>query len=377
MQIRERFELRTVARIEADDARLAQCRRCALRAAWAARFLQETTARLRALARELPLGQAPPRKGLASRPGGRRGCTVTRSTGASNLGEPRDLATAEGFADYFRTIGEGSRYTHEQFLSFFAPVEPEPRSRAERGRARASATARSCSTWSAIALRASRASISATWSRRPAASSACSRESSSNLQHGDLTTADLGPHDFAYCIGVIHHLQEPEAGFDALLRHAEDGGRLPRLDLLPRGQLLRHPRGRRDPQALRAGCPGGSRSGARASPSRRCSSCTQGGRLAGSAGRRQAWFARCRCTTTPSAWPGATSPSSTSWRPISSWLGTPVYLDRAALEAWLRHPEVEPGSTYLIHRNGNSWSFGGRRRALAIRKRGGQMLIWA
>ena len=41
-----------------------------------------------------------------------------------------------------------------------------------------------------------------------------------------------------------------------------------------------------------------------------------------------------------------------------------VYLERATLETWLRHPDVEPSSVYLVHRNGNSWSFGGRRRAL-------------
>ena len=39
-----------------------------------------------------------------------------------------------------------------------------------------------------------------------------------------------------------------------------------------------------------------------------------------------------------------------------------VYLERPTLEAWLRHPEVDPESVYLIHRNGNSWTFGGRKR---------------
>jgi len=39
-----------------------------------------------------------------------------------------------------------------------------------------------------------------------------------------------------------------------------------------------------------------------------------------------------------------------------------VYIERARVERWLAHPEVEPGSTYLVHRNGNSWKFGGRRR---------------
>jgi hypothetical protein len=39
------------------------------------------------------------------------------------------------------------------------------------------------------------------------------------------------------------------------------------------------------------------------------------------------------------------------------------YLSRATVEAMLEHRDVEPGSTYIVHRNGNSWKFGGRRRA--------------
>src|SRR5262245_66088573 len=36
----------------------------------------------------------------------------------------RYLDTAQGFADYFRTLGEGSRYTPEQFRDFFRPLDP-------------------------------------------------------------------------------------------------------------------------------------------------------------------------------------------------------------------------------------------------------------
>ncbi len=43
---------------------------------------------------------------------------------------------------------------------------------------------------------------------------------------GDLLTApDLGPFDYIDCCGVLHHLPEPQAGFDALSAAlAEDGG---------------------------------------------------------------------------------------------------------------------------------------------------------
>jgi SAM-dependent methyltransferase len=37
-----------------------------------------------------------------------------------------------------------------------------------------------------------------------------------------------------------------------------------------------------------------------------------------------------------------------------------VYLNRPTLEQWLReHPRVALGSAYVIFRNGNSWKFGG------------------
>ena len=38
-----------------------------------------------------------------------------------------------------------------------------------------------------------------------------------------------------------------------------------------------------------------------------------------------------------------------------------TYLTRGEVEAFLRHPAVDPQSTYIFHRNGNSWKFGGRR----------------
>jgi hypothetical protein len=39
-----------------------------------------------------------------------------------------------------------------------------------------------------------------------------------------------------------------------------------------------------------------------------------------------------------------------------------AYFDRRTVERWLASPEVEPGSAYVIFRNGNSWKLGGRKR---------------
>jgi len=38
------------------------------------------------------------------------------------------------------------------------------------------------------------------------------------------------------------------------------------------------------------------------------------------------------------------------------------YISRATVESWLRRPEIDPASVYVVQRNGNSWKFGGRRR---------------
>ena len=38
------------------------------------------------------------------------------------------------------------------------------------------------------------------------------------------------------------------------------------------------------------------------------------------------------------------------------------YISRATVDSFLRHPDVDPESVYVVRRNGNSWKFGGRRR---------------
>jgi hypothetical protein len=39
-----------------------------------------------------------------------------------------------------------------------------------------------------------------------------------------------------------------------------------------------------------------------------------------------------------------------------------VYLSRADVDGMLAHRDVDPASTYVVQRNGNSWKFGGRKR---------------
>ena len=279
-----------------------------------------------------------------------------------DLEAPLDLATAEGFADYFRTIGAGSRYTHAQFLSFFAPVDPATlrgQSVVELGFGHGS--------FLQHVARLGPARLSGVdlgdvveETRRKLEGLLSGVEL--DLRQGDLTTADLGPHDFAYCIGVLHHLQEPEAGFSALLRHARNGGRFHGWIYSREGNfLVIHVA-----DAIRKLC------------ARLPWWFTKWGPGFGIA---SAFFAYARALgfleargahKLVRALPLAAYALSVAGRDFDffHFLATDflvarhtVYLERATVEAWLRHPDVEPGSAYLVHRNGNSWSFGGRRRA--------------
>ena len=267
-----------------------------------------------------------------------------------------DLQTARGFADYFRTIGEGSRYSEAQFRDFFAPLDP-----AEfRGKR-------------VIELGFGHGSFLYHWGRcAPARLSGVELgdtigpvldklrhlpEGMLDLRRGDLTSAELGPHDLAYCIGVIHHLQTPADGFGALLRHTRPGGRFHGWIYAREGNgvvvyavdPIRRLSGR-FPWWVTKWVTGL----AIAIPLFTYAKLLS--RLPEPVARRLPLQAYCR------------SISERSFA-FFHFLATDflvarhtVYLDRGTIEAWLQDPRVDPDSVYLIHRNGNSWKFGGRRR---------------
>jgi SAM-dependent methyltransferase len=181
------------------------------------------------------------------------------------------------------------------------------------------------------------------------------------LHRGDLTRVSLGEFDLVYCIGVLHHLQDPGAGFDAVLRHTRPGGRFHCWVYAREGNAI--------VRVL-------------VDPIRRVSS-------------RLPWwiskyglalplvvpyfvYAKCLRSLAPRA-----------LRPLlplydySLWIAerefsffhhvafdqlvapTTAYVPRARVDAWLSDPRVAPGSTYVVFRNGNSWKFGGVRKANA------------
>ena len=181
------------------------------------------------------------------------------------------------------------------------------------------------------------------------------------LHRGDLTQVDLGRFDLVYCIGVLHHLKDPSAGFDSVLRHTRPGGRFHCWVYAEEGNAV--------VRSL-------------VDPLRRVSS------------RLPWWFtkyglalplvlpyfvyAKCVRFLSPRAL--------RSFLPLydySLWIAerefgffhhvafdqlvapTTAYIPRARVDRWLSDPRIEPASSYLVFRNGNSWKFGGVKRLSA------------
>jgi SAM-dependent methyltransferase len=274
-----------------------------------------------------------------------------------------DARTAEAFAESWNRVGEGSVYSREQFLDWLDPIDPaELRGRrvVELGFGNGSllhhvasyAPARLAGIELGDTLETTRRNLPPL------------PEGVLDLHRGDLVEASLGEFDLAYCIGVLHHLQDPEAGFRALLRHTKPGGRFHAWVYAREGNGIIV---------------------TLVDPLRRIAS-------------RLPWwitkyaialplvipyflYARMLRALSGPATGGSGLRSFLPLRDYSLWIAerpfrffrhvafdqlvTPrtVYLRRATIDAWLRHPEIDPGSVYRILRNGNSWKFGGRKRA--------------
>lgn len=165
------------------------------------------------------------------------------------------------------------------------------------------------------------------------------------------------PFDVVYCIGVLHHLKDPRAGFAAVLTNTAPGGRFHCWVYAHEGNAV--------VRWL-------------VDPLRKVAS-------------RLPWWLTKYALATPLVVPYflyAKLLAALRWPALrglplhdySLWIAerdfaffrhvafdqlvTPqtVYVRRGTVEEWLGAPEVEPGSTYVVFRNGNSWKFGGRRR---------------
>lgn len=270
-----------------------------------------------------------------------------------------DLPTAEAFAQSWNRIG--SVYTREQFLDWIAPLSPgdlRGREVIELGFGNGSLL-HHAATCEPARLAGIELGDTLEQTRRNLADVAPERL---ELHRGDMTTADLGEFDVAYCIGVLHHLKQPEAGFLSVLRHTKGGGRFHCWVYAREGNAV-----------VRLVV----------EPIRRLAS-------------RLPWWLTKYAVALPLVIPYYVyakflriarldgERSVLRFLPLfayTRWIArerfgffhhvafdqlvTPqtAYIPRETIERWLAHSDIDPQSVYVVFRNGNSWKFGGRRRS--------------
>ncbi len=176
-----------------------------------------------------------------------------------------------------------------------------------------------------------------------------------SVEQADLVTFHGKGFDVVYSIGVLHHLDQPALGMDAVLRNTKPGGRFHCWVYAREGNGL----------VIRI-----------VEPIRRLAS-------------RLPWWITKYLIATPlvvpyflyakllAALPRWAFLKRAPLHEYSLWIArrefaffrhvafdqlvTPqtVYIERSTIERWLADPRVAGGSSYIVMRNGNSWKFGG------------------
>jgi len=275
-----------------------------------------------------------------------------------------DQRTADAFANSWNNLPPGSVYTNEQFADWMAPLGETDflgRDVLELGCGNGSLLVHAAG-WGPRRLVGVDLGSSVETARKNLERSGAHN---ANIVQADLTTFTSPGFDIVYCIGVLHHLQEPQTGFHAVLRNVRPGGRFHCWVYAREGNGI--------VVAL-------------VDPIRRLTS-------------RLPWWFTKYAIATPLAVPFylyakalralvSNNPQRLRGAPLRDYclwiaprefaffrhvafdqLVTPrtVYLRKDEIESWLAQAlQIEPGSSYVIFRNGNSWKFGGR-----IRKKAG------
>ena len=274
-----------------------------------------------------------------------------------------DQRTADAFASSWNHLPAGSVYTRAQFEDWMAPLAAQDfsdRDVLELGCGNGSLLVHTAA-WRPRQLTGVDLGSSAQTAR---ANLQRVEAKNAELIQADLTTFTSDGFDLVYCIGVLHHLQQPKLGFKAVVRNVRPGGRFHCWVYAREGNGLVI---------------------ALVDPIRRLASLLP-------------WWFTKYAIATPLAVPfyfyskllkiltGGRSGRlrSAPLRDYCLWIAsrefaffrhvafdqlvTPqtAYIAKKEIEQWLAdEPEVEKESAYIICRNGNSWKFGGYKKTAA------------
>jgi SAM-dependent methyltransferase len=267
-----------------------------------------------------------------------------------------DTKTASAFASSWNNLPSGSVYTTEQFEDWFLPLEKhdiEGKTVLELGCGNASLMVHVAG-WKPSFLEGVDLGNSVISARENMDTTGFERWS---VVQADLTRYKGSGSDVVYCIGVLHHLEDPRSGLHAVIANVKPGGRFHCWVYGREGnRLIIHVV---DPiRKVVSGFPWWVTKYLVAAPL--ASPYFFYAKLLAMLPRRP-WLKRMPLYDY-SLWI-AKRPFSFFRHVAFDQLVTPrtVYLDRGTIEDWLTGcRKVDPSSVYILMRNGNSWKFGGR-----------------
>ncbi|MEY2481382.1 MAG: hypothetical protein QOI04_2309 [Verrucomicrobiota bacterium] len=266
-----------------------------------------------------------------------------------------DKKTAEAFATSWNHLPSGSVYRREQFEDWLAPItrrDVEDKSVLELGCGNGSLLVH------LVAWQPSQVTgvdLGTSTSSAEANMRTTAFENYRIIQ-ADLTTFSSNRFDIVCCIGVLHHLSDPRKGFESVIANAKPGGRFHCWVYAREGNAI----------VIRL-----------IDPLRKIMS-------------RLPWWLTKYLAAAPLALlyfvyaKALRRLRSFDWArhaPLydySLWIGRERYsffrhvafdqlvsprtnyIDRATIQSWLSDPRIDPESSYILFRNGNSWKFGGR-----------------
>jgi len=135
-----------------------------------------------------------------------------------------DQKTADAFANSWNNLPLGSIYTPEQFEDWMNPLTKEEiqgRTVLELGCGNASLMVY-LAAWQPAFLEGVDLGDSVETARKNMSALPFKNW---QIVKADLTEFQSEGFDVVYCIGVLHHLKNPQAGFDAIIRNVKAGGR--------------------------------------------------------------------------------------------------------------------------------------------------------